>query len=48
MLGVEGTGRSETESSEADVVFLNSFFEQLCGKSGRQHGQVNLNAVKPS
>ena len=48
MLGVKGTGRSETEGSETEVVFLNSFFEQLCGESEREHGEVNQNAGKPS
>ena len=48
MLGVQGTVRRETEGSETDVVLLNSFFEQLYGKSRRQYGQANLNAVKPS
>ena len=41
MLGEKGTGRSETEGSETEVVFLHCFFEQLCEESGREHDQVN-------
>ena len=44
----KATGWSEAEGSEAELVFLNSFFEQLCGESEREHGEVNQNAGKPS
>ena len=38
----------ETEGTEAEPVFLNSFFDQLCGGSAREHGEVNQSPVKPS
>ena len=46
MLAMEGKGWSEAEGSEAELVFLNSFFEQLCGESEREHGEVNQSAAK--